>query len=155
MNNLYLYLLEFLALTSVAAANPFVSSNTSNLANTVANQTGVGIPDPRFHIEMDFRRPIIPLISCLMNTVQFLAILALEDFWGSTEKFSWKLSNYPEVGMIVSPNREGGRIERRFVIWGLSEGVADMIRLTRFQAVTFALSCEYSLRRLIPGVHVC
>lgn len=154
MINLYLYLLEFLALTSVAAANPFVFPNTSNLANTVANQTGVGSPDPRFKIEVDFRRPIIPLISCLMSTVQFLAILGLEDFRGSMEKFVWKIGNYPEVGMIVSPSREGGIIERRFVIWGLSQGVAHMIRLTRFQAVTFTLSCECSLRRLIPGASV-
>ncbi len=145
MKILFLYLFEFLVMSSAAVISPLISLNTSEIMNTVANWPVVGTPDPRFRIEAYFDGPKVPPISCLMNTVNFLVILGLQDFSGRMGQAAWKLDDYPEVGMIVSPRTEGGRIETRFAIWGLSQGVVHMIRLIRFQAVTFTLFCMYSL----------
>ena len=150
MMNLRLYLFEFLLLTSAAVATPFVLSNSSEVANAVAKRPVVGRPDLRFKIQIHWDGRKFPLISCLMNTVEFLGILGLEDFFGSIEQVAWKLDDYPEVGMIVSPSTEGGIIERRFVIWGLSQGVTHMIHSKRFETVTFTLSCTYLSRRSSP-----
>lgn len=46
---------------------------------------------------------------------------------------------------------EGGRIGLRFVIWGLRHGSAHMIRLIRFQAVTFTLLCTSLLLLFFPN----
>ena len=145
MKILFLYLFEFLVTSSAAVISPLISPNTSEILNTLANWPVVGTPDPRFRIEPYFDGPKFPPISCLMSTVQFLMTLGLQGFSGSMEQVAWYIDDYPEVGMVVSPRTEGGRIERRFVIWGLSQGVIHMIRLIRFQAVTFTLFCMYSL----------
>ena len=135
----------FLNLTTAAIISPLNLLNTSENVNPVAEWPGVGHLDGRFKTETFFMGPKLPLISCLVNTVEFLMILGLRDFSGSMEAVAWKLDEYPQVGMVVTPLTEDGKIERRFVVWGLGEGVAHMIHLNRFQAVTFILSCTYAL----------
>ncbi|CAF9919866.1 hypothetical protein IMSHALPRED_004743 [Imshaugia aleurites] len=132
------YLLRFLALTSAANTSPLLLNDTE-VVNTAAH---VGAIDPRFTIEAYFNGPKLPLVSCLVSTVDFLVVLALQDFSGSMGEAAWKIDDYPEVGIVVAPGTVGGRIEVRFVMWGLRQGAAHMIRLIRFQAVTFTLSWE-------------
>lgn len=154
MKSLLLYLFELLVPTSAAVFSPLVFLNTSEIGGIVVNRPVAGTPDPRFKIEAYFDGPKLPLISCLINTVEILVILGLRDFSGSMGKKSWKFDDYPHVGFIVSPRTKGGRIETRFVIWGLSQGAAHMIHLIRFQAVTFALSCTYLLLSFFPDPDV-
>lgn len=144
MKAIFIYLSDFLVLTSAAVISPLDLTNTSGLVSNVANRPTVGTPDRRFKIDVSFHAPKIPLISTLQNTVEFLEILGLKDFSGSMEGVAWKLNDYPEVGMVISPSTQREYIYLPFVIWGLSQGVAHMIHLNRFQAVTFTLSCTYS-----------
>ena len=160
MQNLHLYLLGILVFASAAVATvttPLLLLNASHGAGTVAQRPIIGIPDPRFHLTVHFEGSRFPLISCLMNTVEFLYTIGSEDFSGKMGKVSWKTDNYPEVGMVVSPSTRSGTIERRLVIWGLSQGVAHMIRLNRFQTVVFTISCAYLLRMFFhhPDVDPC
>ena len=143
MQNLHLYLLGFLVFASAAVTTPLLLLNASHGAGTVTERPIIGNPDPQFHISVHFEGSKFPFVSCLMNTVDFLYIMGSEDFSGQMRKVSWKQNAHPEVGMIVSPTIIDGTIERRFVIWGLSQGVAHMIHLNRFQAVTFTISCTY------------
>ena len=153
MLNVYLYLLSFLVFSSAAVTTPFLLLNTSEvLADTVVNR--LDAPDPKFKVAIHYEGLRFPLFSCLMNTVEFLLILGSKDFTGSMTRVSWKTGDYPHVGMILTPSTESRRIERRFVIWGLSQGVAQMIKLNRFQTVTFTLSCTYSLQLFLPSPHV-
>lgn len=140
MKAIFIYLSDFLVLTSAAVISPLDLTNTSGLVSNVANRPTVGTPDRRFKIDVSFHAPKIPLISTLQNTVEFLEILGLKDFSGSMEGVAWKLNDYPEVGMVISPSTQREYIYLPFVIWGLSQGVAHMIHLNRFQAVTFTLS---------------
>ena len=151
MQNLYLYLLGFLVFASVAVNTPLLLLNASQGAGTITERPMIGSPDPQFRITVKFGESKFPFISCLMNTVDFLRVIASEDILVQMRKVSWKTNTYPEVGMVISPRIIDGTIERRFVIWGLSQGVAHMIHLTRFQAVTFTLSCKYLLRMFFPG----
>lgn len=136
---------EFLSLTSAAVISPLSFLNASESINPVGTQPVVENPDQRFKTEVFFMAPRLPLISCLVNTVEFLMILGLQEFSGEMGEVAWKLNEYPHVGMVVTPLTEDGRIERRFVVWGLGAGVARMIHLNRFQAATFILSCTYTL----------
>ena len=134
-------LFEFLSLTSAAVVSPLVFPNTSESVNTVATQPIIGDPEPSFKLEAYFNGSKLPFVSCLINIVDTLMILGLEDFSGNMEKVTWNFDDYAQVGMVISPIEEGGSIERRFAIWGLSQGAAQMIHLRRFQAVTFTLLC--------------
>ena len=154
MQNRHLYLLGFLVFASAAVTTPLLLLNASHGVGTVAERPIIGSPDPQFRITVHFEESKFPLISCLMNTVDFLRGIASENFSGRMRKVSWKMNTYPEVKMVISPRTIGGTIERRFVIWGLSQGVAHMIHLNRFQAVTFTLSCKYLLRLFFPDPDV-
>ena len=142
---LHFYLFEFLVLTLAATTSPFVLLNTSRDVDTVATRPVLETADPRLTVEVKFDGPKFPLISCLMSTVEFLALLGSEDFSGSMEKVTWKLGRYDEFGIVVAPSTVGGSIERRFVIWGLSLGVDYLIHENHFQAVNFSLLCRSSL----------
>ena len=141
MMNLHLYLFELLTLTSATITTPLVFLNTSEVTATL-----VGAPDRRFRIAVNYDGPKFPLISCLMNTVGFLEVLGSYDFMGDMEEVSWKSQKYPEVGMTISPSADSETIERRFAIWGLSQGVADMIHQLRFQTAVFTLYCMCPLQ---------
>ena len=142
MQKLHLYLLAFLVSATAAVTTPLLLLNASHGAGIVAERPSTGSPDPQFHFTLQFDEGSkFPPISCLMSTVDLLHVIASEDFLGRMRKLSWKTNDYPEVGIVISPRTIGGTIERRFVIWGLSQGVANMIRLNRFRAVTFTLSC--------------
>lgn len=156
MLSIHLFLLGFLVFNAAAAVTtPLVLPNTSEIASgTVANGLAVGNPDPQFKVEVSYDGYKIPLFSCLMNTVEYLHVLVLKDFMGSMPKESWKNNNYPEVGVVVSPSREGGIIKRRFVIWALRRGVTRMMHLNRFETATFILLCTYSLGWFLPSMHV-
>ena len=150
MQNLHFYLLGFLFFASAAITTPLLSLNASRDAVTVAEASMIGTPDPRFHVNVQFEGSKFPFISCLMNSVYFLYTIGSEDFSGQMSRVSLKQDDYPEVGMVVFPRTIDGTIERRFVIWGLSQGVAQMIRLNRFQAASFILMCTYLFRMLFP-----
>lgn len=83
---LHFYLFEFLVLTLAATTSPFVLLNTNRDVDTVATRPVLETADPRLTVEVKFDGPKFPLISCLMSTVEFLAVLGSEDFSGSMEK---------------------------------------------------------------------
>lgn len=138
----YIYTLH--SLTTAAVISPLSLLNTSEIVDPVAEWPVVGNLGGRFKMEAVFMGPKLPLISCLMITVEFLVVLGLQYFPGNMGEVAWKLDSYPHVGMVVKPLTADKRIGRRFVIWGLGAGATYMIHLNRFEAVTFILSCTYT-----------
>ena len=104
-----------------------------------ANVEVVNAPDGQFWIEVEFYSPRILLFSYLMNTVEILTELCLEDFLGGMGTKIWKLLDYPDVGIMVSPQVARALIQRRFVIWGLSYGAAILSGIKRWQAADLHL----------------
>lgn len=152
----YLYLLGFLISNAAAAVTtPLVLPNTSELSSgTLANQLAGGDTVPDFLVEVSYQGYKVPLFSCLMNTVEFLRVLGSKDFMGSMPKESWKTNDYPQVGVVVSPSRQGGVIQRRFVIWGLWRGMTRMMHWNRFETATFTLACTCSPKWFLPSTYV-
>lgn len=149
MKNLLLF--EFLVLNFAAVISPSVFLNNSEFVNAVATQPIVGTPDLRFGIELQFDGPKLEAIVCMLNTVHSLLMLGFRDFLGSMGKASWAFPDHRQVGVVITPSEQGGRIPLRFVIWGLSQGAARMIQMGHFQAVTFALLCTCSLLPACPN----
>ena len=144
-----LCLVEFFLLLSLANTTtaPLFLQNTSDLAaSPAASQPELRFPDERFRVTIQVDTPKLIPISCLMSTVEFLVSVGLRDSRATMGAFAWKLNTYPEVGINISPNMEGGRVQNRFVIWGLSHTVAQMIHHGQFRAVTITLICTYSLQ---------
>ncbi|KAM0802414.1 hypothetical protein BDR22DRAFT_887645 [Usnea florida] len=133
---------SFLLLSAAVISPPLILSNSSGLASTAANVSVTTPADPRFSITARFEETRLPPIPCLMNTVKILEKLAMEDFWAGMARSLIKFDDYAHVGVVVSPQQEGGRIEHRFVIWGLGRGVTNMVLLNKFQQATFALFWE-------------
>ena len=131
-----------IALGSASAISPPNFVNSSTYDDTVESTQGIGAPDPRFSVLIDFDGPKIPLISYLANTVQILCQLGLEDFSGTTQATSWKLVDHPDVGIVTLPKIAGRPIERRFIIWGLFQSAVDMIRMRRFQTASIVLKWD-------------
>ena len=134
-------LLSCIFLTGVSAAviDPLSSLNSSKDHYAISQQTSVGAPDPRFDFSASLEGPNIPMISYLMNTVEALVKLSLEDFSGTMKSASWRMADYPEVGMTILAPYGKKSIERRFVLWGLSLGAAFMMDNKRFRTGTFTL----------------
>lgn len=152
--SLYLYLVE-LFLLAVTTNTLFILPNTSDIAaNPAASQPELKFPDQRFRVALHFDTPKLIPFSCLMSTVEFLVTVGLQDFWATMGALAWKLDTYPEVGIDVSPNMLGGRIQNRFVIWGLGHVVAQMIHASQFRAATVTLICTYSLQSHSPNPDV-
>ena len=131
----------FLLLSAAVIPPSLILSNSSGLASTAANVPVTTAADPRFTITARFEGISLQPIPCLMNTVKLLEKLGMGDFWADMAKMSIKFDDYPHVGVVITPEREGGRISNRFVIWGLGRGVTNMVLLNNFQKATFALFC--------------
>ena len=129
-------------LGSAFVISPYNLHNSSKYIHRIEPTQGFGGPDPRFSVSIDFSGPRIPLISYLVDTVQILCQLGLEDFSGSMEATSWKLVDYPNVGVVLLPKIAGRPVQRRFVIWGLFQSAVDMIQMRRFQTASITLEWE-------------
>ena len=148
MKPILYHLPTFLLLTSAAAAAiippPLLLLNNSSIAASIPAPLGSPV-DPRFTITARFDGPMLQPIPCLMNTVKLLEKLGIGDFWGDMARTAIKFDDHAHVGVVITPEREGGRIGNRFVIWGLGRGVTNMVLLNNFQKVTFALFCMFLL----------
>ena len=139
MKRILCHLPNFLLLISAAVIPPPLQLLNGS---EIAASAPLGSPvDPRFTITARFDGPSLQPIPCLMNTVKLLEKLGIEDFWADMARTAIKFDDHEHVGVVISPEREGGRIGNRFVIWGLARGVTNMVLLNHFQKVTFALFC--------------
>lgn len=146
MQTAYHYILCVLFYSSIplfqvlaAVINPTDSLGPSE---NVSPSPAVGTVDPRFSIDESFNGPKIPPIACLMSTVQALLKLGLQDFAGTMEAKTWEFKTNPPVEISISPVYRQRLIDRRFVVWGLREGVTSMISANKFKTASFILSWE-------------
>jgi hypothetical protein len=130
--------LSFLSSATVNASVIYQDA-ASKVHTPVANSSSMVSIDPRFGIDPTFDGPKLPLISVLMSIVSFLVDLGLQDFLGTTKARARKLKKYPEVQIAIVPNTAGGSIERRFVIWGLTQTAGLMMNSRRFQTFIMTL----------------
>lgn len=96
-------------------------------------------------VPMDFkifiqeqRGPKLPGKLCLQTAVQVIGKhLALEDFIGRIPTQGWSQSNL--VISVSTQGVTGNSIQRRYVIWGIFQALAQMIRENDFRSAIFRL----------------
>ena len=137
------YCWTFLVLTSAIVISPPATTTLdanfpASPVNVNASSSIVGDVDPQFAIVAAFDGSTFPLVSLLTSTVEYLAILSLEDWSGYLRAQSWTSSSYPQVRITIVPV-VGLLIQNRYVIWGLSLAANLMMNEGRYQSVKMTL----------------
>ena len=136
MSAIVLPILLSLATSSVAAAMVSLSNWSSNEIGFLYNLTNssiLGAIDPRFTTTYRQGQVRLSATSCLMNAVNAMMELALEDFTQPVLPRNYMDPDYPEVMIVPIERMQGQRIEARYLLWGVWEGIRWMINHQSFR----------------------
>lgn len=138
MKHVFLTLCE--SLLAAAAIVPTVNFvNASAAVDARGDLLGSGSPDPRFDVDVVFQRPRIPLVSIFVCVVEFLVHQGVQDFSGNIPASIWRVTSYDKIQIVILPNDPEGHIERRLIVWGISQVAGLMINSRKFQSATSTL----------------
>lgn len=84
--------------------------------------------DPRFGYKAIYGEISLPITPCFMNAVELMAQYAELDYMSKARKrHGVVLPAYPQVEMAVLPVAPATSVEIRLIIWGIWEGIRDML----------------------------
>ena len=134
-----------LALSSAATlARPSPSDElrpieTSNSTWDQSSDLGV---DPHLMIVPIFDGPNLDQVTLLMSAVQLIAKEATENINQDVERIFWASpsAQFSNIGILVLPPPNAATINRRYVIWGLTQSLHIMMNLNRFASVRFRMT---------------
>ena len=113
-----------------------------SLIQSSSNSTLIA-PDPRFQIIAKFGVTDLPQISCLMNTLDFVAILAAKDYNGRISETKGPLvPGYTDVEIEMRPQSPAATIFTKFVVLGLYYAVTSMARENKWKVAVFGILWE-------------
>ena len=123
-------LISLVAITTAAAVVGLSSDEVEPL-RLLHNVTGgakprVGAIDPRFSVTYRPGQTRLSATSSLMNAVNAMMELALEDFTEPIAVRNYVAPGYPEVAIVPTALGLGHRVEARFLLWGVWEGIRWM-----------------------------
>ena len=129
-------LISLTAITTAAA----VSSNDVEPLGLLHNVTGatpkVGAIDPRFSVTYLQGPNSLSATSSLMNAANAMMALALENFTEPIALRNYADIDYPEVIVVPTSPGLGQRVEARFLLWGVWEGIRWMINHRSFRSLS-------------------
>ena len=139
-------------LISLAAAAVGPSSNEVDPLRLLHNVTGgakprVGAIDPRFSVIYQQGETRLSATSSLMNAVNAMMELALENFTDPIVVRNYVAQGYAEVMIVPMALRVGQRVQARFLLWGVWEGIRWMINHRNFR--------DLLIRAHWNGIPVC
>lgn len=115
---------------TIAAAVLIPPSNEIHQGSILPNNTSlprIGAIDPRFTTDYHPGQTRLSATSSLMNAVQAMMELALENFTAPILARNYQDASYPEVMIVPTRSAVGYRVEARFLLWGIWEGIMWMI----------------------------
>lgn len=116
-----------LAATNAAAVVPLSSLvNQTGILYNVTNAPKLGAIDPRFTADYQPGSARLSATSCLMNAVNAMMELALENFTEPIRVRNYMDPAYPEVMIVPLPLALEQRIETRYLLWAVWEGIRWM-----------------------------
>ncbi|KAL2054407.1 hypothetical protein ABVK25_005155 [Lepraria finkii] len=122
---------------SASIITPFQS-----LIQSSSNSTLIA-PDPRFQIIAKFGVTDLPRISSLMNTLEFIAILAAKDYNGKISETNGPLvPGFTDVEIEIKPHSPAATIFTKFAVLGLYYAVTTMARENLWKAAVFGILWE-------------
>lgn len=96
--------------------------------------------DSRFSMKAMYGESDLPVTPVFMNTVELLARYAEMDYMGRTrQRHGIVLPEYPQVEIAVLPAAPSTSVEVRFVVWGMYDGICDMVEKHMFKENEIAL----------------
>ena len=133
-------LISLAAITSAAAVVVGPSSDEVEPLRLLHNATGatprIGAIDPRFSVTYQQGQTRLSATSSLMNAANAMMELALENFTEPIALRNYVDPDYPEVIIVPMPSGLGHRVEARFLLWGVWEGIRWMINHRSFRALS-------------------
>ena len=145
-------ILIYVAAITTAAAVVGPSSNEVEPLGLLHNVTGsakprIGAIDPRFSVTYQQGPARLSATSSLMNAANAMMELALENFTEPIAVRNYGAPDYPEVIIVPTPSGLGQRVEARFLLWGVWEGIRWMINHRNFR--------ELSIHARWNGILMC
>lgn len=113
-----------------------------SLIQSSSNSTLIA-PDPRFQIIAKFGVTDLPRISSLMNTLEFIAILAAKDYNGMISETKGPLvAGFTDVEIEIEPHSPAATMFTKFAVLGLYYAVTSMARDNMWKAAVFGILWE-------------
>ena len=123
-------LVSWAAITAAAAVvgpSPNEVEPSRLLHNVTGAKPGIGAIDPRFSVTYGQGQTRLSATSSLMSAANAMMELALENFTEPIAVRNYVAPYYPEVVIVPVAPRLGQRVEARFLLWGVWEGIRWMI----------------------------
>lgn len=117
---------KLLSLAATNAGTVAPLSNRTGILHDVATAPRVGAIDPRFTADYQPGRVRLSATSCLMSAVNAMMELALENFNEPIPARNYMDPAYPEVMIAPVATAPGRRIETRYLLWAVWEGIRWM-----------------------------
>ena len=125
---------------AAAAAVAGLSFNEVEPSGLLLNLTGakarVGAIDPRFSVTYLQSPTRLSATSSLMNAANAMMELALQNFTEPIAVRNYVDIDYPEVMIVPTPPALGQRVEARFLLWGVWEGIRWMVSHRSFRSLS-------------------
>ena len=113
-------------------APPLSGKTTSNLSLPLSFT-----PDSRFTARISIGSTLMPADSFLVNILNFMGIVATQDFERRLSPRKYSTPGYREVEVTVFDSTE-----TRFLLWGIYMAVTEMVRIIRFNEVRLELNWD-------------
>ena len=125
-------LVATVAAAVIALPNAY-GANQTGLLDNVTNAPRVGAIDPRFttHVQPEENR--LSATSCLMNAVNAMMELALENFTEPIRPRNYLAPGYHPVMIVPFGLSLRSRVEARYLLWSIWEGIRWMISHQSFR----------------------
>ncbi|KAL8788050.1 MAG: hypothetical protein Q9195_007464 [Heterodermia aff. obscurata] len=135
----------FSALSSAATlARPSLSNELQPIesSNSTRNQISSLAVDPHLIIVPTFNGPNLDQVILLMSAVQLIAKEATENIDHDVEQIFWASpsARFSIISILVLPPPNAATINRRHVIWGLTQSLHIMMNLSRFASAVFRMT---------------
>ena len=135
----------FLKLSSGATlARPSLSNEIQPIetSNSTWNQSSSLGADPHLMIVPIFDGPNLDQVTLLMSAVQLMAKEATENINHDVDGIVWASPSpqFSNIGILVLPPPSAALINRRYVIWGLTQSLHIMMNLNRFASAKFRMT---------------
>ena len=94
-------------------------------------------PDTRFTVRISIGSTLMPADSFLVNILNFMGIVATQDFERKLSPRKYSTPGYREVEVTVFDSTE-----TRFLLWGIYMAVTEMVKIVRFNEVRLELNWD-------------
>ena len=118
---------------TIAAVVILPLSNKASISPNATSAPRIAAIDPRFTTTYEPGPARLSATSTLMNAVNAMMELALENFTEPILARDYESPGYPEVVIVPVRLTPGYRVEARFLLWGIWEGIRWMIGRRSFQ----------------------